>query len=171
MRLLFVATLALVSAAAAAAQAPSQTGQQTPAQIREAKGKALVAKWAGSYDTDGFLNDPEIGPALKQLLGAEYDHLIVNLNVKGSVDLIGGTLVVSGNAPHGGTEEEAVVCVYPIGPAIQAAILSKGTITAYAPGATYDTTSICIRDWITQVNSKHIDRFEQPKNVRVVKRP
>ena len=82
----------------------------------------------------------------------------------------GGVLSLSGNAPHGGTEEEAVVCVVPHGPVVQAAILSKGTVTAYSAGGTYDSLLICVKDWITQVNSQHVDRMQQPKNVRLVKR-
>lgn len=48
---------------------------------------------------------------LARLLGGERGHLERNLNVSGSVDVIGGVLAISGNAPHRGTEEEAVVCV------------------------------------------------------------
>ncbi|MGZ9148927.1 MAG: hypothetical protein ACXW4G_11205 [Candidatus Deferrimicrobiaceae bacterium] len=89
--------------------------------------------------------------------------------MKGAVDVIGGALQVEGNAPHGATEEEAVVCVSPMGPSVQAAVHSKGKFTIYAADGTYENLTRCIQDWITQVNSQHIDRLRQPENVLVVK--
>ena len=108
---------------------------------------------------------------LQTLLGAEMDHLLRNLNVRGEVDLSGETLSVNGNAPHQGTEEEAIVCVtvFPLKTIVEAAILSKGAVTVFAREDKYENASICIKDWITLVNSGHLDRVQQPANVRVVK--
>ena len=50
---------------------------------------------------------------------------------------------------------------------VSAAIFSNGAVTAYSRGGGYDNLPICIKDWITQVNSGHKDRFEQPQNVRM----
>jgi len=47
----------------------------------------------------------------------------------------------------------------------QAAILSKGRVTVFAKDRIYDKLMLCIKDWITQVSSRHRDRFAQPKNV------
>ena len=143
------------------------TGGIALAQTKEARAKAMVAKWAGSDDTDALLADPAVKAQLTRLLGKELAHLKQNLDVRGSVDLISGVLALSGNATHGGGEEEAVVCIAPMGPVVQAAILSKGVITAYAADGKYDSLLLCIKDWITQANSKHDDRFQQPKNVRM----
>jgi hypothetical protein len=131
--------------------------------------RAEIAKWAGSDDTDAFLRQPAVHAELQKLLGSEMSHLMHNLDVRGSVELIGWTLSVSGNAPHQGTEEEAVVCVVPGTSMVEAAILSKGAVTVYTRAAQYEYTNRCIKDWITLANSGHVDRFEQPKNVRVVK--
>ena len=139
------------------------------AQGAEDAARAMLVKWAGSYDTDAFLRQPGVGAELKKLLGPELEHLERNLNVKGAVDLSGSTLSVSGNAPHGGTEEEAIVCVTPTNMLVEAAILSKGIITVYANEDKYEYATICIKDWITQANSGHVDRMKQPANVRVVK--
>jgi len=137
---------------------------QTPAPT---PGQELLRQFAGSYDTDAFLGHPRIRPQLEQLLRAELEHLEWNLNVKGSVDLIGGWLAVNGNAPHQGTEEEAIVCVSTYNLEVGAAIYSKGTVTAYSRGGTYESLPLCVKDWITQVNSQHKDRFDQPQNVRM----
>lgn len=139
------------------------------AQTAEAAGKAMMTKYANSDDTDALLREPAVRAQLQKLLGPQLGTLQQNLDVRGSVDVIGGVLSISGNAPHAGTEEEAVVCVAPIGPVVQAAIFSKGKTTVFASEANYEYLFRCIKDWITQVNSLHIDRFQQPANVRLVK--
>lgn len=140
------------------------------AQSKEAAAKTMTAKYAGNDDYNALLNDPEVRAKLQRLVGGQMGLLRHNLSVTGSVDLVGGALSVNGNAPHRGGEDEAVVCVAPYGPVVQAAIASKGRITVYASDGTYEYLTRCIKDWITQVNSGHRDRFQQPKNVTVVKR-
>jgi hypothetical protein len=131
--------------------------------------RAMIAKWAGSYNTEGFLKEPTVRTELQKLLGSELSHLMDNLNVRGGVDLSGETLSVNGNASHQGTEEEGIVCVtvLPLKTIVEAAILSKGTVTVFAQEEKYENASICLKDWITLVNSGHADRFTQPANVRV----
>lgn len=143
----------------------------TPAQSDDAATRAMIAKWAGNYDTDAFLHQPAVRTELQKLLGPELDHLMHNLNVRGAVDLSSETLSVNGNAPHQGTEEEAIVCVtaLPRNTIVEAAILSKGAVTVYTHAEKYEYASICIKDWITLANSSHADRFQQPVNVQVVK--
>ena len=140
----------------------------TAVQSDEATQHAMIAKWAGNYDTDAFLRLPAVRTELQKLLGPELEHLMHNLNVRGAVDLSGQTLSINGNAPHQGTEEEAIVCVAAGNMAVEAAILSKETVTVYTRAEKYEYASICIKDWITLANSRHADRFEQPANVRVV---
>jgi hypothetical protein len=140
----------------------------TAVQSDEATQRAMIAKYAGSYDTDAFLKEPAVRLELQKLLGPELKHLMHNLDVRGAVDLSGQTLSVSGNAPHQGTEEEAIVCVAAGNMAVEAAILSKETVTVYTRAEKYEYASICIKDWITLANSRHADRFTQPANVRMV---
>jgi hypothetical protein len=86
------------------------------------------------------------------------------------VDLSGQTLSVNGNAPHQGTEEEAIVCVtvLPLKTIVEAAMLSKDAITVYTREQQYQYATICIKDWITLANAHHMDRIKQPANVQVV---
>lgn len=140
----------------------------TTAQSDESATRAMIIKWAGNYDTDAFLRLPRVRTELQMLLGPELDHLMHNLNVRGSVDLNGQTLSVNGNAPHQGTEEEAIVCVGAGNMAVEVAMLSKDTITIYTRVGKYDSVSLCIKDWITLANSRHADRFVQPANVQVL---
>jgi hypothetical protein len=162
MDLKLVAVLAALSTVTVVASASA-------AQSDEASAGAMIAKWAGNYDTDTFLRLPAVRTELQKLLGPELEHLMHNLNVRGAVDLSGETLSVNGNAPHLGTEEEAIVCVtvLPLNTIVEAAILSKRAVTVYTRAEKYEYASICIKDWITLANSRHADRFMQPQNVRV----
>lgn len=54
-------------------------------------------------------------------------------------------------------------------PLVEAAIFSKGRVTVFAKAEKYEYAMLCIKDWITQVNSMHRDRFDQPKNVQLVR--
>ncbi len=139
------------------------------AQNAEAAARTLTAKYAGSLDADALLREPAVREQLKTLLGAQLPQLERNLGVRGQIDLIGGALSVSGNAPHKGGQEEAVVCVSPFGPKVQAAIHSNGRITAFAAASNYDALFRCIKDWVTQVNSGHRDRLRKPKNVQIAR--
>lgn len=144
----------LVLAAAAADPPPKIDGQK------------LKESFAGSADTDAFLRDPGVRAELKLLLGGSIARLEDNLSVRGEVDLVGGQLMLVGNAPHGGAEEEAVVCVAVYDGAVNAAILSAGVITVFTKSVDYASLPLCIKDWVTQVNSGHRDRFAKPSNVR-----
>jgi len=158
-----------LSAAAAALLLP--TGPAQVAAGAEARsGDELIDEWAGNYDIDAFFALPGIRSELHDLLGPEFDLLMTNLDVKGDIDLVRGALSVAGNAVHGGTEEEAVVCVIPATLEVHAAILSAGKIRVYTRASGYETLPLCIKDWITLVSAGYIDRFEQPDYVDVLQR-
>jgi hypothetical protein len=125
--------------------------------------------YVGTYETDQLMADTRVAPLLQRIAGPHLEHLQHNLNVLGSVDLVGGWLKLAGNAPHGGTEEEAVLCISPDRAELHAAILSKGEITVLTELAAYVNLPLCIKDWITQVNSLHKDRMVLPANVSLEK--
>jgi len=136
----------------------------------QAIGKQLLQKYAGNDDWQSLYGHPKVLPRLQQLLGPELRHLRSNLEVSGAVDVVGGDLSINGNAPHQGTEEEAVVCISTYNLEASAATFSKRTVTIYSRASSYEYLSRCIKDWITLVNSEHRDRTTQPKNVRIVRR-
>ena len=144
-----------------------------PASLAFAQAGPLTKKYAGSHDTDALLKEPAVRARLEAMVGTQLPKLKQNLNVIGAVELVGGALVLSGNAAHKGGEEEGIVCVADGAPAphVEAAIFSKGKITIFTPGPQYDHVMRCVKDWITQVNSGHRDRFTQPKNVQLVSKP
>ena len=135
--------------------------------------RPLLKKYIGNPDTDALLKEPAVRAQLEAMLGKQLPVLIRNLNVKGDVELIGGALALSGSAPHKGGEEEAIVCIADQGPVphVEAAIFSKGKVTIFTKGPQYENVMICVKDWVTQVNSGHRDRMAQPKNVQLVAKP
>ena len=135
--------------------------------------RPLLKKYIGNPDTDALLKEPAVRSQLESMLGKQLPKLIQNLNVKGDVELINGALALSGNAAHKGGEEEAIVCIADAGPVpyVEAAIYSKGKVTVFTKSPQYDGVTLCVKDWITQVNSGHRDRMAQPKNVQVVAKP
>ena len=91
----------------------------------------LLREYAGSDNWYALLKNPKVWPQLQRLLGKDLPHLQENLSVSGAVDVVGGDLSVSGNAPHQGTVEEAVVCVNSYNLEVNAAVFSKGTPAEY----------------------------------------
>ena len=86
----FAFLLALLVSGLALAQSPDQE-----------TGKQWLREYAGNYDADALLRHSKVRPELQSLLGPELRHLQDNLNVKGPVDVVGGHLSISGNAPPG----------------------------------------------------------------------
>lgn len=152
---------------------PEQQQRIEQAKAREAQAKALLAKYTatpGREDSDGLLKEPAVQAELKRVVGNQLPKLIQNINVRGAIAYDGGSLVISGNAPHKGGEEEGVVCVNPYSPSlVEAAIFSLGKIMVFATAEKYEYLTLCVKDWITQANSGHRDRTTQPKNVSVVR--
>jgi len=149
-----VLALLLLLPMGAAAQAPT---------------RPLLKKYIGNPDTDALLREPAVRAQLEAMLGKHLPTLIRNLNVKGEVELSNGALMLNGNAPHKGGEEEAIVCIADAGPVpyVEAAIFSKGKVAIFTKSPQYDGVMLCVKDWITQVNSGHRDRMAQPKNVQL----
>lgn len=172
--ILRLAAAALVVAPLVALSATqAQTAAQQQAQAHEAQAKALLAKYTadpGRRDSDGLMKEPAVRAELQRVVGNQLPRLMKNIDVRGGIDHYGGSLMVSGNAPHKGGEEEGAVCVNPYAPSlVEAAIFSKGKVTVFATAERYESLTLCVKDWITQVNSGHRDRFTQPKNVQVVR--
>ena len=148
--LLAIGILALAIATAA-------VRAQTPPPLR---------KYVGSPDYPALLKEPAVKANLQAVVGKQLPALLRNISVTGDVDRIGGALAIVGNAPHKGGEEEGVICVSEHDGKVEAAIFSRSRITVFAKDKSYEYLMLCIKDWITQANSGHRDRFKQPGNVQ-----
>jgi hypothetical protein len=129
--------------------------------------------FAGDYKSYEVLEDKELKPILKKILGKEYQHFISNLDVIGSVDLISGGIVLEGNASHGGGEEMAKLDVNLYNGVVTAALLSKGKIDVYTDRKDYKKQNpdnymslpISIKDWIALIVTELKYRFDKPANL------
>lgn len=124
--------------------------------------------YAGSYEADQLLDDPQVSTALKALLGPELEHLKRNLDVHGPVGLRGCELVLEGNAPHAGGLENGIVSVSIYDGTVSAGILSGGRITIYQNDSDYAAVPIGIKDWIAAVESAFSYRARIPNNATLV---
>ncbi len=138
------------------------------------KDYSYLKKYAGEYSSEKILGDKIIKPLLIKMMGKDYDHLTTNLLVTGPVDLISGSIVIDGNAPHMGGEEMAILDINLSTKVIRAAIFSKNKIIIYSDKEKYDgiidknnyehlPTSLL--DWIVVVNTKLTYRMNKPQNV------
>ena len=127
-----------------------------------------LKKYVGTYDAELLLNEASVNKSITNLLNEESKHLKNNLSVRGQVNSIDGFLSVSGNAPHQGTEEEAIVCIGSSPENIHAAIFSKGSITIYTKEEQYNYVPKCITGWVTNVLSEY--RFNKPEQVKLVQK-
>lgn len=107
-------------------------------------------------------------------MAREYEHLITNLMVTGPVDLISGSIVIEGNAPHKGGEEMAVLDLNLATGIIRAAIYSNTKIIIYSDKDKYDgildknnyeQLPTSILNWIVVVNNRNSYQTNRPKNV------
>ncbi|HET7563297.1 MAG TPA: hypothetical protein VFJ87_13045 [Rhodanobacteraceae bacterium] len=93
---------------------------------------ANLQSYAGKYSANAdLLATPELATLLQRLPGDEATHLRRNLDVSGPVKLLNCHLVVSGNAPHMGTEQDAMLDVDLTSGTVMAAIHGGGRIDIY----------------------------------------
>lgn len=126
-----------------------------------------LKKYAGEYASEKVITDKKVNPTLRKMMGKEYKHLIQNLSVTGPVDLIAGSIVISGNAPHSGGYDMGILDINLYTGKINAAIYLAGVITIYSSNDNrkYEYLPISIKDWIAVVNRSLKDRSEKPGNV------
>lgn len=130
----------------------------------------MVLRYVDTWDLDALLQEPSVRPELQRLVGDNWGKLVLNLSVRGPIGFHGSAIAVMGIAPHRGGEEEAILCIQPgiSDQGIHAAILSDGEITIYSEQKRYDFLTVCIRDWIALVSTRHQYRMNKPDHVRLV---
>lgn len=92
-----------------------------------------LAHAIGTYRYDEVLADPEVMDALATLMPAEARAAMVqNLQVVGPIDFIAGHLVLSGNRPHHGDEDTAMVWIKVFDGTVRVILRQGGKATLYA---------------------------------------
>lgn len=140
-----------------------------PAIAADTAERSLIQRYVGTWDVSAFLAEPAVHEELQSFLGDDLAVLHTNLSVTGPVGYYGGGLMVMGNAPHRGTEDEAIVCVQQVDAhtLVHAAVYASGAVVVYSRQPRYEYLPTCIKDWVTLVSARHVARLRQPGNVRM----
>jgi len=138
--------LALAGTPAAASPACVAKGGGLPPMLdyvgRDAAGRNLLAA-------------PSVAASLARLPVSVREHFERNLDVSGPVDLIDCHLVLSGNAPHMGGEEDAIIDVDLYSGAVTVAVHGRGRtdvylgagVAAHLPGDAYGAVPEAVKQW------------------------
>ncbi len=121
---------------------------------KDAKLAALVS-YAGTYagDTPTALDaDPVVSSRLQHLSASVRAELKRDLEVRGAVDLIQCHLALSGNAPHMGGEQNAILDVNLYSGAVTVALLDQGRIRIFldedpTAASGYQAVPYAVRLW------------------------
>jgi hypothetical protein len=133
---------------------------------------AKLAALAGA-DQGQFLTHRAVRTRLAQLMGPELAHLKTNLSVAGPVALVGCELVVEGNAPHQGGEQNALVSFDLYRGIVTSAILDHGrvfvrsTIDRSRDPNEYSHLPAHVRDWVFVAANGFRSRIEPPRNLTI----
>jgi hypothetical protein len=128
-----------------------------------------LAKYIGLYDYEAVLNDARVKKQLSLILSSEeLKHLRQNLNVRSSIGFDAGCLVLSGNAPHKGGQENALVDVCLYKGEVYAAVLSDQKVIVYAHRSVESYESVLprsMRSWVFFV--KNPQALKKPEYVEM----
>jgi len=127
-----------------------------------------LKEYIGTYEDAKIYTDKFVSKKLNKLLGNELEHLKRNLSVRGPIDFIDGELVITGNAPHLGTIEDAILSINIYNGKISAAIHSNETITVYTEENNYQYIPISIKDYLAVWKTNMKFRFEPPEELKIV---
>ena len=131
-------------------------------------------RYAGTRDQHELLYEPVIAAQLRRLPSPARRHLLRNLAVTGSIDLVSCDLVIAGNAEHMGGAENAIVDINLYSGTLSAAILSRGRIDIYVDLAGmparrgYDMVPLSIKDWSGLAAEAFRVRMRPGRSTRVV---
>lgn len=134
------------------------------------KGKlANLAPTIGTYRYAEVLGDPAVKQSIEELLpNAARATLEKNLETSAPIDFVDGYLVLSGNAPHGGGEESALLWIKIYDGKIHVALQQDRKWTLYANEAKFEYLPRQLRMTIAD---RSMGGPSQPADVRWVHKP
>jgi hypothetical protein len=93
--------------------------------------------------------------AMTQVVGKDVSLLKQNLATRGPIDFIDGNLVLAGQAPHMGGDEEAAIWVKVNDGSVRAVIMHQGKVTIYAKETQYDRLPAQFRGYVRNLVPLH----------------
>ena len=129
-----------------------------------------LAKYIGTYDYEAVWDDPYVHEHLLALMGADdLAHLKENLQVRGSIDLEGANLILSGGKPHETHVERGALVVSLFDGKIYACLHSQGQTTLYSKEERYEWLPYFIRFSIRYDENIALNEVYPEKDFRWVK--
>jgi len=132
---------------------------------------AFLQAYAGSYESQELLSEPDVTRHLENLPVTVLKHLRKNLNVSGPVDLVSCHLVVTGNAVSGGGNEDAIIDIDLFSGAVVAGLHASIRTDVYAADPDYRHLPIAVRDWLAVVADRFLNRVHPPLRMRLLSLP
>lgn len=133
-----------------------------------AEGKLrYLHKYIGTYQSEEgpLFTDPTVKKAMAETFGDKLPHLLKNLEVRGPVNFISGNLVLSGNAPHLGGSDMAILVINTYRGSVHGAISSGEEIEVFSTVEKYRYLPLALKDWIVIVQSGLKHRSTKPAGV------
>jgi hypothetical protein len=130
-----------------------------------------LMKYVGDMPRE-FIEEPEVSSRMANLMGQTLPRLKANLDVSGTVDLIGCELVVQGNARHQGGEHNAILSFSVYSGKMTVGMLDgKELVVRTNPAGTevYDHLPAHVRDWLFIAASGFRSRGEPPAQLKWVR--
>lgn len=146
------------------------SGSVGAACVTRAGGVPPLLDYAG-HDTGerNLLAAPAVAAGLAHLTPAVRQYLVRNLDVGGPIDLVGCHLVLTGNAPHLGGEQDAILDLDLYSEALTVAIHARGRIDIYVdnrPTApAYRDLPDAVRQWAVLADMGF--PYQRPASVQV----
>lgn len=131
---------------------------------------ASLLKHVGNMPRE-FFEEPEISSRMANLMGQASSRLKTNLDVSGTVDLIGCELVVQGNARHQGGTHHAIFSFSIYSGKMTVGMLDGKDLvvrTSPAGAKVYDHLPAHVRDWLYIAASGFQSRGEPPVELKWV---
>lgn len=97
---------------------------------------AHLFPYMGTLEHEAVLSDPVVSGAIARLMGPAAELLRYHMRVSGWIDLVEGTLILNGRAPHPASERQAASVLVEI-PGGNVAVVLKhdGAVTVFSdPG-------------------------------------
>jgi hypothetical protein len=131
---------------------------------------ASLAPTIGTYQYDEVLDDARVRQAVEALLPeAERASLKNNLGVHAPIEFIEGHLVLSGNAPHRGGEENASMWININDGRVYVVLLQQGKWTLYANEARFGYLPLELRKAVADLSMGGPQ--QPPADVRWIHKP
>jgi hypothetical protein len=136
------------------------------------KGKlAHLAPYIGTGHYEAVLNDPIVKVALQRQVGSDLPELMRNMGAQGSIDFVGGYLVLSGARPHETNKHRAIVVVQILDANLVAGIFRNEKYILYSRKSDeYVEVPEVVWEWIYSDQIEKLIEYAPGENFEWIKR-